>query len=86
MIKYYLNRITNEKYYEDEIEDHILDELGLTIIPKGKNGELTTEQLGIKQAIVEWYLSDDTYIEYEENDDEGNIFELINEENEMEEM
>lgn len=77
--KYYRNINTKEIVLEEDAKDYVLDKLGITITPKGKNGEYILEQLEMLDTIVEWYFSD--WEEIEEYEDEGNVFELIAEEN-----
>lgn len=77
--KLYRNMKTKEIVLEEDAEQYALNKLGITITPKGKNGELTIEQLQNIEETVSWYFDDwEKEIEQEE---EGNIFELINEEN-----
>ena len=38
-------------------EDYAMKRLGLTIEPKGKNGEFTEEQIDFKEELVEWFFS-----------------------------
>ena len=40
-IKFYKNITNNKIVYEDEAEEYVLDQLGITVTPKGKNGEMT---------------------------------------------
>ena len=48
---------TNETVSEEESEDYVLDRLGLTVTPKGKNGEMTLEQLENIEETVDWFFS-----------------------------
>lgn len=38
-------------------EDYVLNKLGITIEPQGKNGEMTLLQLENIQETVEWFFS-----------------------------
>lgn len=61
----YKNRKTEKEVEGFMAEDYALEELGLkengklTIIPKGKNGEMTLEQLENIEQTVEWFFSGD---------------------------
>lgn len=44
-MKCYRNITTDEVVYKEEAEEYALNELGLTVTPKGKNGEMTQLQL-----------------------------------------
>lgn len=56
--KYQYREITTGEIVEDFMaEDYVLDRLGITITPKGRNGEMTTEQLDNIQETVEWFFS-----------------------------
>lgn len=62
--KYQYREIKTGKIVEDFMaEDYALTELGLkengrtVIIPRGKNGEITLEQLENIQQTVEWFFS-----------------------------
>ena len=48
---------TNETVLEEETKDYVLDRLGLTVTPKGKNGEMTLEQLENVEETVDWFFS-----------------------------
>ena len=56
-IKFYKNITNNKIVYEDEAEEYVLEQLGITITPKGKNGEMTLMQIENIQETVEWYFS-----------------------------
>lgn len=63
------NRKTKDFVFEEDIEEYVLDKLGITIEPKGKNGELTEEQILMINNIIEDYLYsewNEEYIEMEE--------------------
>ena len=67
--KIFRNRKTKDFVYEEDIEEYVLDQLGITIEPKGKNGELTEEQILMINNTVEDYLYsewNEEYIEMEE--------------------
>lgn len=56
--KYQYKEITTGEIVEDFIaEDYVLNRLGITIEPKGKNGELTQEQIENIEETVEWFFS-----------------------------
>ena len=42
---------------EQEAESYVLDKLGITIEPRGKNGEMTQEQIENIGETIEWYFS-----------------------------
>ena len=44
-MKCYRNITTDEVVYKEEAEEYVLNRLGITIIPKGENGEMTLEQI-----------------------------------------
>lgn len=56
-MKFYKNITNNKIVYEDEAEEYVLDQLGITVTPKGKNGEMTLMQIENIQETVEWYFS-----------------------------
>lgn len=72
----YRNISTNEIVEDFMAEDYVLDTLGITITPKGKNGAMTEEQLDNIHETVEWYFSGN-WIKEEVKENEENIFELI---------
>ena len=55
----YKNRKTGKEIEDFMAEDYVLEELGLTVEPKGKNGEMTPEQLENIEQTVEWFFSGD---------------------------
>ena len=55
----YKNRKTEKEVEDFMAEDYALEELGLTVEPKGKNGEMTPEQLENIEQTVEWFFSGD---------------------------
>lgn len=67
-VKFYKNIKTKEIVYEDDMENYVLDELGVTVTPKGKNGELTLEQTEFILTFTEWYFSDNWIEEWEDID------------------
>lgn len=54
--KIFRNRKTKDFVFEEDIEEYVLDKLGITIEPKGKNGELTEEQILMISNTIEDYL------------------------------
>lgn len=67
--KIFRNRKTKDFVFEEDIEEYVLDKLGITIEPKGKNGELTEEQILMISNTIEDYLYgewNEEYIEMEE--------------------
>lgn len=81
-MKQYKNITTNEIVPEDEAEDYVLNVLGLTIEPKGKNGEMTVMQLENIESTVDWFFSGN-WIEEEIPVEDGDVFALIKEECEL---
>lgn len=58
MEKYEYKNIKTGEIVEDFMaEDYVLEKLGITIEPKGKNGELTQEQIENIEETVEWFFS-----------------------------
>lgn len=53
----YKNIKTNEIVEDFMAEDYVLNELGITIEPKGKNGEMTTQQLENIEETIDWFFS-----------------------------
>lgn len=53
----YKNIKTNEVVEDFMAEDYVLNELGITIEPKGKNGEMTTQQLENIEETIDWFFS-----------------------------
>ena len=80
----YRNIQTEEIVDEQEAESYVLDKLGITIEPRGKNGEMTQEQIENIGETVEWYFSGNWIKENKKEDGEANIFELLEEESELE--
>lgn len=75
--KVYKNMKTKETIFEEDAKEYALTELGLMkdgeliIIPKGKYGEYTLEQLDNIEETVKWFYSGNWYEEeIEENDEE----------------
>lgn len=67
--KIFRNRKTKDFVFEEDIEEYVLDKLGITIEPKGKNGELTEEQILMINNTIEDYLYEEwneEFIEMEE--------------------
>mgnify|MGYP000176997793 FL=1 len=56
-MKYYRNMSTNEIVEEADAEEYVLNRLGITVTPKGKNGEMTQEQIENIQETVSWFFS-----------------------------
>lgn len=53
----YKNIKTNEVVEDFMAEEYVLNELGITIEPKGKNGEVTTQQLENIEETIDWFFS-----------------------------
>lgn len=77
MIKFiYKNRKTGKEVEDFMAEDYALEKLGLkenenlVIIPRGKNGEFTIEQLENIEQTVEWFFSGDWIKEEVEEEEE----------------
>lgn len=68
MKKIYRNIKTNEILFKEDSAEYSLDNLGLCINPKGKNGEFTSEQIEIVEEIKDWYLKKDWIEEEIENE------------------
>lgn len=89
-MKCYRNKTTDEVVYEEDAEYYALTELGLmengklVIVPKGKNGEMTLEQLDNIKDTVEWFFSGNWIEENIREVEEPDVFELIKEECELE--
>lgn len=83
-MKCYRNMKTDEIVYKEEAENYALDRLGIIVIPKGTNGTFTSEQIENIQETVDWYFSGNWYEEEIKEVEEPSIFELINEECELE--
>lgn len=83
-MKCYKNITTDEVVYKEEAEEYVLNKLGITIIPKGENGEMTLEQIENIEETVSWFFSGNWIEEEIKETEEPNVFELINEECESE--
>lgn len=83
-MKYYKNMTTDEVVYKEEAEEYVLNRLGIKITPKGVNGEMTVEQIENIESTVEWFFSGNWIEEEIKEVEEPSIFELINEECELE--
>lgn len=53
----YRNITTDEVVYKEEAEKYVLNRLGLIVMPKGLNGEMTEEQIENIKSTVEWFFS-----------------------------
>lgn len=56
-MKCYRNITTDEVVYKEEAEEYVLKNLGLTVTPLGKNGEMTQLQLENIEETVNWFFS-----------------------------
>ena len=83
-MKCYRNMTTDEVVYKEEAEEYVLNKLGLTVTPKGKNGEMTQEQIENIEETVSWFFSGNWIEEEIKEVEEPSVFELINEECELE--
>ena len=83
-MKCYRNMTTDEVVYKEEAEEYVLNKLGLTVTPKGENGEMTLEQIENIEETVSWFFSGNWIEEEIKETKEPSIFELINEECESE--
>lgn len=83
-MKCYRNITTDEVVYKEEAEEYVLNELGITVTPKGKNGEMTQLQLENIEETVSWFFSGNWIEEEIKEAEEPSVFELINEECELE--
>lgn len=82
-MKCYKNMTTDEVVYKEEAEEYVLDRLGITVEPKGRNGEMTTEQIENIEETVNWFFSGN-WIEEIKEIEEPSVFKLIKEESELE--
>lgn len=57
-MKKYTRMFTNEVVYEVDAENYVLNELGITITPKGENGEMTEKQIKNIKETIDWFFSD----------------------------
>lgn len=53
----YINIKTKEEVEDFMAEEYVLNRLGITVTPKGKNGTLTQEQIENIEQTVEWFFS-----------------------------
>ena len=83
-MKCYRNMTTDEVVYKEEAEEYVLNELGITVTPKGKNGEMTQLQLENIEETVSWFFSGNWIEEEIKEAEEPSVFKLINEECELE--
>jgi hypothetical protein len=83
-MKYYRNMTTNEIVEKADAEEYVLNRLGITVTPLGKNGEMTVEQLENIESTVDWFFSGNWIEEEIKEVEEPSIFELIKEECELE--
>lgn len=68
-MKCYRNITTDEVVYKEEAEEYVLNELGLTVTPKGQNGEMTQLQLENIEETISWFFSGN-WVEEEVYDDD----------------
>lgn len=83
-MKCYRNITTDEVVYKEEAENYVLDRLGIIVTPKGQNGEMTLEQIENIESTVDWFFSGNWIEEEIKEVEESSVFELINEECEVE--
>ena len=83
-MKCYRNISTDEVVYKEEAEEYVFSQLGDKITPLGKYGEMTPLQLEHIQGTIEWFFSTNWIEEEIKEAEEASVFELINEECEME--
>lgn len=69
-MKIYKHMNTGEVVFEEDTQDYAMDQLGITVTPKGKNGELTQEQIDFISEFTEWFFSGNWFIEDEEDEEE----------------
>lgn len=56
--KYQYKEIRTGEIVEDFMaEEYVLNRLGITVTPRGKNGTLTQEQIENIQETVDWFFS-----------------------------
>nr|DAJ75890.1 MAG TPA: hypothetical protein [Caudoviricetes sp.] len=68
-MKYYRNEKTKEMVSEIEAVEYELDDLGITITPKGKNGEFTQDQIVVMEELIfDWFYDSDWKTIYLEED------------------
>lgn len=79
-MKCYRNITTDEVVYKEEAERYVLNRLGITVTPKGKNGEMTQEQIENIESTIDWFFSGNWIEEEIKEVEEPSVFELINEE------
>lgn len=79
----YVEISTGERIEDCMASDYALDKLGITVTPRGENGEMTLEQMEYIETITDWYFSGN-WVKEEIKEDEGDVFELIAEECAME--
>ena len=84
--KVYKHLHTKEQVYEEDWGYYAMEQLGIEVKPKGKHGELTQEQIEFIEEFTDWYFSGNWILEQvkdNEENDEQNIFALIDEECEL---
>ena len=79
-MKCYRNIKTDEVVYKEEAEEYVLDRLGITVEPKGRNGEMTIEQIENIEETVKWFFSGNWIEEEVKEVEEPSVFELIKQE------
>ena len=65
----YVNIKTDEAVEDFRAEEYVLEKLGITVEPRGKNGEMTLEQIDNIEQTIEWYFSGNWIKEKVEDDD-----------------
>jgi hypothetical protein len=74
-MKYYRNDKTKEMVSEIDAVEYELDDLGITITPKGKNGEFTQDQIVVMEELIfNWFYDSDWKTIYLEEDDGEEIY------------
>ena len=68
IVRYYKHTHTREIVYEPDWELYAMEQLGIKIIPKGKNGELTIEQTEFIEEFTQWYFSGNWILDEEEEE------------------
>ena len=79
----YVEITTGEEVHEEDWRNFSMNELGITIFPKGKNGELTLEQQDFISEFTDWFFSGN-WVKEVVKEDNGDVFEMIKEECELE--
>ena len=73
-MKCYRNITTDEVVYKEEAEEYVLNRLGITVTPKGENGEMNAEGAEMQQPDFQQQQPNESSIRRGEKLEEKSLF------------